>query len=128
MKKAIENRLNEIATSSSIFVTTEVDDLDKLTIEDHQSLRIYRIIQELTTNTIKHSEATAIRIEALYDPNHLTIIYQDNGKGMDRDKWKSADNSVGLRSIMQRLNYLNGTIKIERPKKGFKVVMKIQLT
>ena len=46
---------------------------------------------------------------------------------MDRDKWKSADNSVGLRSIMQRLNYLNGTIKIERPKKGFKVVMKIQL-
>jgi signal transduction histidine kinase len=128
LKKAIENRLNEITSSSDIFVTTEIDDLDKLTIEEHQSLRIYRIIQELTTNTIKHSEATAIRVEALYDPNQLTIIYQDNGKGMDRDKWKSADNSVGLRSIMQRLNYLNGTIKIDRPKKGFKVVMKIQLT
>jgi signal transduction histidine kinase len=101
-------------------------DLDKLKIEDHQSLRIYRIIQELSTNTIKHSEATAIKLEASFEGKELTLIYQDNGIGLDRDKWKSADNSVGLRSILQRLNYLNGSIKIERPKKGFKVIMKLQ--
>lgn len=127
LKKAIESRLSEVSNTTSIFVTTEIDDLDKLTIEQHQSLRIYRIIQELTTNTLKHSEATAIKVEALKSDNTLVLIYQDNGKGLEKDKWKSADNSVGLRSILQRLNYLNGTIKIERPKKGFKVIMKIQL-
>ncbi len=126
LRKAIENRLNEIANASAIFVSTEILDLDKLKIEDHQSLRIYRIIQELSTNTIKHSEATAIKLEASYEGKELTLIYQDNGIGLDRDKWKSADNSVGLRSILQRLNYLNGSIKIERPKKGFKVIMKLQ--
>ncbi|MBI3135746.1 MAG: hypothetical protein HYZ14_13805 [Bacteroidetes bacterium] len=127
LKKAIESRLSEVSNTTSVFVTTEIDDLDKLTIEQHQNLRIYRIIQELTTNTLKHSEATAIKVEAVLDDHVLTLIYQDNGKGLEKDKWKSADNSVGLRSILQRLNYLNGTIKIERPKKGFKVVMKIQL-
>jgi signal transduction histidine kinase len=126
LRKAVENRLNEVANATSIFVSTEIMDLDKLKIEDHQSLRIYRIIQELSTNTIKHSEATAIKLEAIYEGQELTLIYQDNGIGLDRDKWKSADNSVGLRSILQRLNYLNGSIKIERPKKGFKVIMKLQ--
>ncbi|MBK6951856.1 MAG: hypothetical protein IPH24_07325 [Crocinitomicaceae bacterium] len=126
LRKAIDNRLNEVANASSVFVSTEIMDLDKLKIEDHQSLRIYRIIQELSTNTIKHSEATAIKLEAIYEGKELTLIYQDNGIGLDRDKWKSADNSVGLRSILQRLNYLNGSIKIERPKKGFKVIMKLQ--
>jgi len=126
LRKAVENRLNEIAHATSIFVSTEIMDLDKLKIEDHQSLRIYRIIQELSTNTIKHSEATAIKLEASFEGKELTLIYQDNGIGLDRDKWKSADNSVGLRSILQRLNYLNGSIKIERPKKGFKVIMKLQ--
>lgn len=127
LRKAIENRMNEAAGAASVFVTTEIDDLDKLVIEDHQSLRIYRIIQELTTNTIKHSEATAIKLEAWLKDGVLTIVYQDNGKGLDREKWKSADNSVGLRSIVQRLNYLNGSLRIERPRRGFKVVMKIQL-
>lgn len=126
LRKAIENRLNEVTSGASIFVSTEINDLDKLKIEDHQSLRIYRIIQELSTNTIKHSEATAIKLEAHFADGELTLIYQDNGIGLDRDKWKSADNSVGLRSILQRLNYLNGSIKIERPKKGFKVIMKLQ--
>ena len=127
LKKAIENRLTEVSNSTNLFVTTEIDDLLKFKIEDHHSLRIYRIIQELTTNTIKHSEATAIRLEALKDGDYLTLIYQDNGKGMDRDKWKVSDDSVGLRSILQRISYLNGTIKIEKPKKGFKVIIKLQL-
>lgn len=126
LRKAIENRLNEVTSGASIFVSTEINDLDKLKIEDHQSLRIYRIIQELSTNTVKHSEATAIKLEAHFADRELSLIYQDNGIGLDRDKWKSADNSVGLRSILQRLNYLNGSIKIERPKKGFKVIMKLQ--
>lgn len=127
LKKAIENRLTEVGNTSGLFITTELEDLDKIQTEQHQSLRIYRIIQELTTNTIKHSEATALKIEAILDGDVLTIIYQDNGKGFDKEKWKSSDSSVGLRSIQQRLNYLNGTIKFEKPKKGFKAVMKIEL-
>lgn len=127
LKKAIENRLTEVANSTNLFVTTEIDDLIKFKIEDHHSLRIYRIIQELTTNTIKHSEATAVRLEAFKQGDTLVLIYQDNGKGLDRDKWKVSDDSVGLRSILQRISYLNGTIKIERPKKGFKVIIKLHL-
>src|SRR5690606_9554105 len=43
LRKAIENRMTDVANSTSLFITTEIDDLDKLQIEDHQSLRIYRI-------------------------------------------------------------------------------------
>lgn len=126
LRKAIENRLNEIANTTGILVTTEITDLDQLTIPEHQSLRLYRIVQELSSNTVKHAEATAIKIEAEVKGDELVLIYHDNGKGFEKEAWLKSENTVGLRSIIQRLNYLKGTIKIERPKKGIRLIMKIQ--
>lgn len=125
--KAIHNMLNEVENSTSIMVTTDIDDLDKFDLEQHQNIRLYRIIQELTTNTLKHSGATSLKLEAhLVGEGEAEITYQDNGSGLDLDKWRSASNSIGFKSIEQRLKYLRGTIKIERPKKGFKVIINIK--
>jgi len=127
LAKSIEKMMNEIEKSTDILVTTDLEGLDNLNLEIHQNIRLYRIIQELTTNTLKHSGADAVKLEAVIEePTILTIIYQDNGTGMDIEKWKSAKNSVGFKSIEQRLKYLKGSIKIEKPKKGFKVIIKIK--
>jgi len=125
--KSIEKIMNEIEESTDILVTTDIEDLNKINLEIHQNLRLYRIIQELTTNTLKHSGADAVKLEAVIEEsNTLTVIYQDNGTGINIEKWKSAKNSVGFKSIEQRLKYLKGSIKIEKPKKGFKVIIKIK--
>jgi signal transduction histidine kinase len=128
LRKAIENRVNEMSSTGSILITTDIGDLDKVMLDDQKSLRIYRIIQELTTNTLKHSDASAAKLEAIVFSRLLTLVYQDNGIGLEKEKWYTSDNSIGLRSILQRIDSLNGTIKIEQPKKGIKVIMKIHLS
>lgn len=127
LQKAVEKMLKEIETTSDMLVTSEIDVFSDLPFEDHQSIRIYRIVQELTTNTIKHSHATSIKIEATKLNDQLFITYQDNGTGLDMEMWKSANNSVGFKSIEQRLKYLKGDIKVEKPKRGFKVIIRINL-
>jgi len=127
LKKAIQKMANDIENSFDIIVITDIEVFDKIKLEEHQSIRIYRIIQELCTNTLKHSQAKSLKIESYMNNKDLIIIYQDNGKGLDIEKWTAYNNSVGLKSIEQRLKFLNGEIKFEKPKVGFKVKIKINL-
>lgn len=125
--KSLQSMMDEIERSSDYIITLEAECLKEINFEEHQSIRIYRVIQELTTNTLKHAGATSIKLEAQLENTDLVLIYQDNGKGMDLDKWKAASNSVGFKSIQQRLRYLHGSAKIDKVKTGFKLVIKIPL-
>ncbi|MBD3637351.1 MAG: hypothetical protein HUJ25_08370 [Crocinitomicaceae bacterium] len=126
LKQAIVSMMEDIEKSTGMIVTTELDVLSDFKFEEHQSIRIYRIIQELCTNSVKHSGATSIKLEAIKgEEGNLLFVFQDNGSGLDLEKWKSARNSVGFKSIQQRLKYLNGSIKVEKPKTGFKVEVNI---
>ena len=125
LKKAVINMMAEIEKSTGMIVTTDIEIFDNVDFEEHQSIRFYRVIQELCTNTVKHSGATSIKLEAIKSNGDLLITYQDNGSGLDMEKWRSAENSVGFKSIQQRLKYLKGSIKVEKPKIGFKVELKI---
>jgi signal transduction histidine kinase len=126
LRKSIHKMLKEIEGSTDIVAISDLEILEELKLESSDEIRIYRIIQELTNNTIKHSEASSLKIEFIRKGNQLTIIYQDNGKGMDEDASKN-QNSVGMKSIVQRLKYLNGTIRIQKQTKGFKAVLRIKL-
>jgi signal transduction histidine kinase len=125
LKKAIQSMMDDIEKTIGLIVTTDMDVLDDVRLEEHQSIRIYRIIQELLNNTIKHSQATSVKLEANLLESNIWLMYRDNGIGLDMDKWKAGNNSVGFKSIQQRLKYLNGSIKVDKPKVGFKVDIKI---
>lgn len=127
LQKAIMSMMDDIEKSSDLIVTTEIDELANLEFEEHQSIRIYRIIQELSTNSIKHANASSLKLSAYIENNILQITYQDNGSGFDLEKWKAANNSVGFKSIEQRLNHLKGTARVEKVKTGFKIGIKIPI-
>lgn len=128
LKKAILNMLKNIERTTDIHINHDISEIDDIALNEQKSVRIYRIVQELLTNTVKHAGATAIKLETSINHNDLKIVYQDNGSSFDLEKWKASDNSVGLRSIMQRLSYLKGTIKFDKPKNGFKVIIQIKTT
>lgn len=127
LKKAIKSMMSDVEKSSKLIVTTDIDNIDQVEFEEHQSIRIYRIVQELCTNSLKHSGAKSLKLHSELDENYLILIYQDNGTGLDLKKWESAENSVGFKSIQQRLKYLKATMKVEKPKVGFKVEIKIPI-
>jgi PAS domain S-box-containing protein len=79
-------------------------------LSKEMELDLYRIIQEFITNTLKHSQASKVRI-IFYEKAHvLRIILRDNGKGFDAD---SVTGGMGLKNIQSRINSHNGTLQVK---------------
>ncbi|MDR2271504.1 MAG: sensor histidine kinase [Sphingobacterium sp.] len=81
----------------------------KLSVE-HQ-ISLYRIIQEVVNNALKHAEASNIFIQlSMYDERlHITI--EDDGKGFDTAK-VDLQHSAGMHNIQSRLSFLHGEMKV----------------
>lgn len=79
-------------------------------IDSNVALNIYRIIQELVNNCIKHSKAKEIFVQIQKKGNTMTISVEDDGIGFDND---SAIKGMGLENIRSRVNYLRGEFIVE---------------
>ena len=80
-------------------------------IDTMVSLSIYRIIQELLHNTIKHAKATEILIQLNREEDELVIQFEDDGKGFDLTNLQRK--GMGLENIKSRVNYLKGEISFD---------------
>ncbi|MCC6725788.1 MAG: tetratricopeptide repeat protein [Saprospiraceae bacterium] len=87
---------------------------------------IYRIIQELVNNIIRHAEASEISFQFFMRKDVLQITVEDNGIGFDVDKTESK--GMGIKGIRSRLLPLNGTIVIDSHEgRGTSVIIDIPL-
>jgi signal transduction histidine kinase len=92
---------------------------DDVRMEKGFSVNLYRIIQELTNNSLKYAEASAIRTKISVSNGGLIIDYKDNGKGIDS---KNLTKGVGLNSIEERTKAYKGSMNIQTaPGSGFGV-------
>jgi PAS domain S-box-containing protein len=86
---------------------------------------LYRIVQELVNNTVKHTQAEHIFLNIVEDSNVLRVIYQDNGNFIARKEDKAGR---GLLNIRQRISSLGGTVKIKsKNNNGFHIYFKLPL-
>lgn len=109
--KAVKNMAHNVSSASVINI--EVTDFGlESRLENSLELSIFRIIQELTTNIIKHAEATHATISLTNHENSLNIMIEDNGKGFNAKK-VVRNNGMGLHSIEKRVEHLEGELKIE---------------
>ncbi|MFD0964874.1 ATP-binding protein [Pseudofulvibacter geojedonensis] len=108
---------NGIQVHKNIVISTKIDDLNENTL-----LNLYRILQELINNLVKHSKATRATIEVLENNKSILLEVSDNGIGID-NKHKFG---IGLKNIQKRVSVLNGTIIISSVK-GTKVSISIPL-
>ena len=94
-------------------------------IPEKIELNLYRVIQELTQNVVKHSEASKLDIQLYQFQGNLHLILEDNGKGFQTESGKDG---IGLQNIKSRVESMHGTLnydsKIER---GTIVTIKIPL-
>lgn len=74
---------------------------------------VYRIVQELLSNCIRHSGANEIILQIIQHSNSVSIISEDNGKGFDAKKEKRKKGAVGLKKIMQRVELFDGKMQID---------------
>ena len=93
---------------------------------DDRALLVFRIIQELITNTFKHSGASQLMIVLDWHPDKLNIRYTDNGRGLPE---KEARKGVGMWNIEQRIKHLRAVFKIGNAPvgSGLDITMEIPL-
>jgi len=116
--EAVQSLAQTVNDSKKIEV--KVQNTNNITIAKSKELNLYRVVQELITNTIKHAEASLIKIELKNKDNQLIIVYEDNGKGLDQ-KNLSLKKGLGLKNIESRLSVLSGTIHFQETRSGMKV-------
>jgi PAS domain S-box-containing protein len=103
-------------------------DTDVNFFDEDKQLYIFRIIQELINNCIKHAEASVAEINMFSEPDCVWLIFSDNGKGFDYNVNKGLIKGSGLRSIKNRIFLLNGEMKVDSSEKGTTIAIKINYT
>lgn len=104
--EAIEVLFDGISTQQfkADYHENELSMLNGFNIND--SIAIYRIVEELIQNTIKHANATSCEIKVSRNATDITILYLDNGTGI---KAQSAlKKGIGMKNIYTRIELMNG--------------------
>ncbi len=85
------------------------------TLVTDKQLFVYRIIQELVNNAIKHAQAKHIIIQLVEETNFYQITVEDDGKGFEVNNLEFK-NSAGFINIQSRIQFLKGTFEIHSQK------------
>ena len=107
---AIETYLREWQQRTGLKTETFVSGLAGTRLPPLVETTAYRIIVELLTNIARHAEATAVSLTLTRRAELLTIIAEDNGRGMESP---APPGHLGLLGIRERLELIGGSMKIE---------------
>ena len=108
---AIQKLANTVSSNNDLQIEVQDFGLENR-IANELEITIFRIIQELVTNIIKHAQATEVNISLTQHDNELNIMIEDNGKGFKVGKLKEKD-GMGLGSIERRVEHLEGTMEVD---------------
>ncbi len=125
LKSACSQFLENTQNSTPLQINTQYSGVF-IRLSEKSELSIFRIIQELVNNTLKHAEASIIDVELIYEEDNLFLNYSDNGKGMTKEK---QNQGLGMYNIASRVQSLKGKYTCEStPRNGVHFAIKIPIT
>jgi signal transduction histidine kinase len=110
LEPAIRDLCLNLLVKNGLEPTLEVN-TDLTTLNTDQQLTLYRIIQELLNNIVKHAEARNVFLQFSHYEDEISLVVEDDGKGFDV-KSRTADGGIGLGSLQSRVNLLKGFLDI----------------
>ncbi|MDF2380889.1 sensor histidine kinase [Nostoc ellipsosporum NOK] len=127
----LDNALNgfcrDINSSGALKVHYESMNLQQVDIEQSKAITVYRIVQELMNNILKHASASSAIVQLSRAGDQLHITVEDNGIGIDQDKLEKNE-GMGWSNIRNRVNLLNGRVDVDSGKgRGTSVFIEIPL-
>jgi len=127
LTESIKELINAYDEETDLFFTPEIENIDSC-FNQEEALNLYRFIQESINNIVKHAQARAVSVDVLRTENNtIEFRIEDNGIGFDlKDKQKQ--NSLGLKTLKERILILKGTFEIQStPNKGTQLKATIPL-
>lgn len=125
---AIKNLAKKVSNGNNNGLHIEIQEYGlEERLDNALEISIFRIIQELITNTIKHAHATEIHISLTNHDSLLNIIVEDNGKGFNATILPEKD-GMGLKNIEKRIENMEGTFEIDATiGKGTNIIINIPI-
>ncbi|MCL8537202.1 ATP-binding protein [Chryseobacterium gallinarum] len=117
--------LCEFYTRKDLEIDFQAIDIDK-ELPLNTQLNIYRIVQELLANAIKHAEATNILLQCSQSQENFFITIEDNGKGFENSKVQN-NKSMGLRNLKNRVDYMKGTMEVSSDSQGTTINIELNI-
>ena len=122
LTEALKTLAEKVTGSGTVRVTTDFGDLPPLSEEN--SLRLYRMVQELLSNGLKHAQAKEITLKLYKVKGQVTLSYTDDGMGFDPEQLRGPDGrgGMGLRTLESRATLLGGQLTVESaPQQGTRI-------
>lgn len=124
---AVREFINKISSSGSLKINLEIIGLTNRLQQTVETV-LFRVLQELINNIIKHAQTTEVSIQLIRHETELTILIEDNGIGFDVEKILGKEGGIGLKNIQSRVTFLNGEVYFDSHiNKGTTVTIEIPL-
>lgn len=108
LTESVKSLAADMMEAAGIDCTIAVDNIDQV-LGREREMNLYRIVQEVLNNIVKHAGASLVAISICHEPDQLEIIIRDNGKGFSPD---TKVKGLGLTSIRERVALLEGNLDI----------------
>jgi signal transduction histidine kinase len=126
LQEALEDIFENVEDTGSIDVDCDVH-LGEDRLNENTEIILFRIVQEILNNTLKHAHAKHIYFSLKQLDDTLLIKYKDDGEGFDPSEIVS-EKSLGLSGIKSRVDFLRGKMKlVSSPGKGTEYDIRIQI-
>ena len=109
--------IDNVKTLSKEQITLQIHPKEEIDeVDENLKVELYKIIQELLTNALKHARATEIDIQLSVLNNSIKLLFEDDGVGFNQEKVKYG---LGLQNLKDRLKIIEGNIFVNAfPNKG----------
>jgi len=122
LASAIREFITRLGSFPNLKIDLEIVGLDKR-LEESKEMALYRAIQEIVNNIIKHAKANKIGIQLIRHEKELSVVIEDNGVGFDSDKINEFE-GIGLKNILSRIEFINGEVHFDSvPGRGTTVLI-----
>lgn len=127
LTEALEWQAGIFQQKSGITMNFHYSDEVSDKLEEDRSIAVFRIFQEISTNIMRHAQASKVEVELKEKDNHLILMVQDNGKGITEKEIEHPE-SLGIIGMRERSDILGGSLQIKgSPGKGTTVELKIPM-
>lgn len=115
LEESVSHELQRICATGK-YQTEVIIEGEPYRLEEKKEIVLFRVVQEILNNTLKHAAAKNIKVKLHYEPTQFTLNVQDDGKGFDFEELMNREMSqsgAGLRNIRRRTELLGGTCNFQ---------------
>jgi len=124
---ALKDFCNDINQSGALALSYQSIGLENAAIDQTSAITVFRIVQELINNVIKHSAAISAIVQVSKTNGNLAITVEDDGKGFDTSVLKAAK-GIGWSNIESRIELMKGISDVQSlPGKGTSVHIEMSI-